>query len=313
MARAMGARTQLALAYESTYGTAPVSGFTKMPFASCGLGAGQPLIDNELLGYGRDPLPPIKDVITADGDIVIPIDVDGIGFWLKAIFGAPVTTGTSPKVHTFQSGSWALPSLAIEVGYPDIPNYSMFTGVRIDEFSFSMERSGNLQASVKTIAQGETPNASAQSGTLATLASLVRFGHFQGAIKRDGVSLGNIVSGKTTYSNGLDAVGTIRADGKIDGVDPGMASLKGSIVTRFADTTLKTQAQNGTPCELEFSWTIDANRALKLTAHAVYLPVPRTEITGPGGIQATYDWQAAQATSPARLCTAVLTNSVAAY
>ena len=54
MARAQGARAQMALAFETTYGTPPVSGFTKMPFASTTLGAEQPLQTSELLGYGRD-------------------------------------------------------------------------------------------------------------------------------------------------------------------------------------------------------------------------------------------------------------------
>ena len=90
MARAQGARSQLAAAFETVYGTAPVSGFTRLPFASSTLSAEQPLLGSELLGYGRDPLAPVKDAITADGDLTVPIDAEAFGFWLKAAFGAPV-------------------------------------------------------------------------------------------------------------------------------------------------------------------------------------------------------------------------------
>ena len=89
MARAQGARAQMALAFETIYGTPPVGGFTKMPFASTSLGAEQPLLNSELLGYGRDPLAPIKDAVTADGDVVVPLDAEAFGFWLKAAFGDP--------------------------------------------------------------------------------------------------------------------------------------------------------------------------------------------------------------------------------
>ena len=85
MARAQGARALMALAFETTYGTPPASGFTRMPFASTSLGAEQPLLNSELLGYGRDPLAPIKDAVTADGDVVVPLDAEAFGFWLSAV------------------------------------------------------------------------------------------------------------------------------------------------------------------------------------------------------------------------------------
>ena len=79
MARAQGARALMALAFETTFGTPPASGFTRMPFASTSLGAEQPLLNSELLGYGRDPLAPIKDAVTADGDVVVPLDAEAFG------------------------------------------------------------------------------------------------------------------------------------------------------------------------------------------------------------------------------------------
>lgn len=97
MARAQGARSVLAAAFEMTYGTAPAAGqFWQMPFASSTLGSEQPLLASELLGYGRDPQPPVKDVITADGDIVLPVDLRAWGVWLCDI--ALVTTKVDHRV-----------------------------------------------------------------------------------------------------------------------------------------------------------------------------------------------------------------------
>ena len=312
MARAHGARAQMALAFETVYGTAPTSGFRTVPFASTTLGAEQPLIASELLGQGRDPLAPIKDAVTADGDVVVPIDVENFGLWLKAAFGGPTTTGTTPKTHTFQSGNWSLPSVAIETGLPEVPRYAMYTGCVCDQLSWQMSRSGLLTATARLVAQGETATTATAAGTTTAL-GLQRFGHFNGSITRNGTPLGNVISAEVSYSNGLDRIETIRADGKIEGADPGMASLTGRMEVRFADTALITQAMDGTPCELVFAYSLGASASFTFTAHAVYLPRPRIEIPGPQGIQATFEWQAAKAASPARLCTAVLVNTVASY
>lgn len=313
MARAQGARAQMALAFESVYGVVATSGFTRMPFASSSLGAGQPLIGNELLGYGRDPLPPIKDAVTVDGDAVIPIDASGWGYWLKAAFGEPVTTGSAaPYTHTFHSGSWSLPSMSIEVGMPEVPRFAMYTGVMVDQLTWQMQRSGLLTATARLVAQGEDVAAVSAAGTPTTLA-LKRFGHFNGSIRRNGASLGNIVSAEITYANNLDRIETIRSDGMIDGADPSIGALTGRVDVRFADTTLINQAIAGEPCELEFGYTLVSGESFSLTAHAVYLPRPRLEISGPQGVQASFDWQAARAESPARMCTAVLVNGIADY
>jgi hypothetical protein len=312
MPRQTGARTQAALAFETTYGTAPASGYRLVPFARETLGAERPLLANEILGFGRDPLAPQRDAITADGEMVIPLDVEALGLWLKAAFGAPTTTGTTPKVHTFQSGAWSLPSMAIEIAMPEVPRFAMYTGVMLDRLSWSMTRGGLLTATVGLMAQKEALATVTAAGT-PTSYVYQRFGHFNGAITRDGAALGHIVSAEITYANNLDPVEVIRADGAVEGFDPMVAALTGSMVVRFADTTLVTQAINGSPCELKFAYEIGANAKFEFTAHAVYLPQPRLPIEGPGGVQATFAWQAARATSPARLCTAVLTNTVATY
>ncbi|MCV2448978.1 phage tail tube protein [Paracoccus sp. DMF] len=312
MARAQGARAQMALAFETVYGTPPAGGFTKMPFASTTLGAEQPLLNSELLGYGRDPLAPIKDAVTADGDIVVPIDAEAFGFWLKAAFGDPVTTGTGPWTHEFRSGAWTLPSVSIETGMPEVPRYAIYSGCVLDQLSWQMQRSGLLTATARLVAQGETVGTVSGTGTPAPI-DLKRFGHFNGAITRNGAALGNVVSAQITCANNLDRIETIRADGRIDGADPSIAALTGSIEVRFSDSMLVTQAIDGDPCELEFSYALPSGASFSFTVHAVYLPRPRIEISGPQGVQATFDWQAARDSTRGRMCTATLINDREEY
>ncbi|MGV8988168.1 MAG: phage tail tube protein [Cypionkella sp.] len=422
MARAQGARAQLALAFESTYGTPPVSGFTKMPFISTTLGGEQPLLDNEVLGFGRDPITPARDAFDADGDVVIPLDVENLGFWLKACFGAPTTvpavaatgawtfsaqpavsstitvagtvftfvasgatgnqcnigaslaatmtalaivlnasvitavaaatyTATAVAItvafdvlgltgnaftlaasispasnasasgstmsggantHTFVSGSWTLPSLSLETQMPEVPRFAMYPGFVVDQLSWELKRKGYLQGTIKLIGQSENIAATTAAGTLAAQ-NYIRFGQFNGVILKDGVQMANVTQARVTYMNNLEKIDSIRGDGKIESADPSIAACKGQLVARFADLTLFNQAIAGTPCVLLFSHVISLSARFDFTAHAVYLPRPRAEIQGPSGVDATFDWQAALATSPARMATAVLTNSVAGY
>jgi len=93
MARAYGYDAKLRGAFESNYGTAPGSGFFTLPFISCNLDSAQGLIENDVLGYGRDPQAPMMDVINVDGEIVVPVDVNNFGTWLKSALGAPITKG----------------------------------------------------------------------------------------------------------------------------------------------------------------------------------------------------------------------------
>jgi hypothetical protein len=82
--------------------------------------------------------------VTADGDVVVPLDAAAFGFWLKAAFGAPATTGTAPGpfTHEFQSGAWTLPSLSIETGMPEVPRYAMYSGCVLDQLTWQMQQLG---------------------------------------------------------------------------------------------------------------------------------------------------------------------------
>src|SRR6056297_2749887 len=123
MAYQQGINTKFHGAFESAYGTAPAAGFMELPFISHTLGEERPNEADDTLGNGRKPRAPEKGTREAGGDVVVPVEAESFGFWLKALFGAPTTTGTGPYTHVFEAGAAAsLPSLALETWMPQVPH-----------------------------------------------------------------------------------------------------------------------------------------------------------------------------------------------
>jgi hypothetical protein len=311
MGYGQGINAVLNAAFESPYGTTPGSGFMKLPFVSHSLGEVRGLLEDDQLGFGREGLDPSQDVANNDGDVTVPVDVTAIGFWLKAMFGSPVTTGSAPYTHVFTSGAAALPSLSIEVGSPDVPSFSTHYGAVANQMRIALARSGNLNAVISLVAQGETDeDDESVAGTPTSLAG-ARFAQATGGIKKDGATLGAVVSAELAISNNLDKLEVIRSDGRIDGALPGVVSGNIRIETRFNSLALYEAATDGTPVALEIGWTKGPS-SLKFAFPRVFLPRPKKPITGPRGIMSTFECQAA-ALPGAHKVTATLINATASY
>ena len=310
MSRAYGSSATLLLKRETAYGTTPSGNFIQMPFNSVSLGSEQGLIDDPVLGQGRDPLAPLQDVINDEGDVTVPMDPRYLGLWLTGLFGNPTSTNNLDGTfdHVFVSGMDVLPSYSLEVGMAQVPAFFMHAGVVLNSIALDFQRSGAAAATINAIAQGETRNGTSQGGTPSTLA-FNRISQFQGSIKQAGTAVANLTSGSLTYSNNLEKIGTIRSDGLIDGADPTVASLSGRIDVRFADTTLIDTASSGTPVDLEFGYTVGLSSVM-FTAHEVYLPKPKLAVEGPGGIQASFDFQGAKNEAAGRMLTVTLINDL---
>lgn len=307
MARATGANALLNGAFETTPGIAPASGFRRLPFVSHTLGEERGLIASDLLGQGREMHDPTQDVATNVGDVVVPVDARNFASWLKLFFGASADAAGAggTYTHTFTSGAQSLPSMSLEVGMPDVPSYSTNYGCRGDKLKISMSRSGLLNATCSLICIGESDPAATSAAGAPTSLQTARFAQATGFVKKDGAALGSVVSADFTFDNQLDPVETIKADGRIEDADPGSVMMSGSVTVRFKDTVLLAAATSGTPMELDFGWTKDAF-GLVFAVPRVFLPNPKLPISGPKGIQATFQWQASGAGGHA--VTATLTN-----
>lgn len=313
MSRAQGARSVLAGVYESTYGTAPGSGYLQLPFSRHGLSKEQPLLDQDLLGFGRDPLAPDTDVEQVAGDMTVPLDVEAFGFWLKATFGAPSTTESGGVyTHVFTTGTWDLPSMALEAGMPEVPHYEMATGVKVNTLTFDMARKGRLRPVLGLMAQSSAKATSTSAGT-PTAYTHKEFLQRHGALTRAGSALGNVTSAQLRYMNNLDQIEAIRADGKLDGLDPSMAELRFDMTMRFADTTMLDDALAGDAAQFVYTLTRAAGETMTVTIPRLFLPVPKRTIEGPRGVEVTFEGVAAQQTDGGAMATIALENAVASY
>ncbi len=315
MPRAIGANSKLHMAVEAAYGAPPSGDWRLMPFVSCDLGAEQPFIDADVIGLApnRDVAPPFRDVVTVQGQAVVPVDLEFIGDWLRLLLGVPTSSGTAPDFqHVFVSGASPLPSNSIELAYPDVPSFDVIAGVRADTCEIDFSPSGAATATFGLIGQGSTRSTTSAAGT-PTTRNYVAFNKAQGSIHRNGSALAQITGGRLTYSNGAEIVRTIRDDLKIEGVDPGLARATGQITSRFENTLLLDDAANNAALEITFEYRISATRRLTVTLHETYLALAKTPIQGPAGIEAAFEFRAAFNAAAGRMMTVTLRNGVESY
>lgn len=125
--------------------------------------------------------------------------------------------------------------------------------------------------------------------------------------------MANVTAASLTYSNNLEKIETIRNDGKVEAIDVGVASLSGSISVRYGDNDLMNKARTGVPVDLEFGYELSETQKITIICHEVYLPKPKRSISGPGGIECSYDFQGSKEQTLGKMMTVILINNEEVY
>jgi hypothetical protein len=102
-------------------------------------------------------------------------------------------------------------------------------------------------------------------------------------------------------------------ESKIAGADPTLAICTGTIKLRFDGATLMADAAGGDPVALSYALTMAEGCMLSFDLFRVFLPKPKDTISGPGGIEASFDWRAAYGDATATMLRARLLNDVASH
>jgi tail tube protein len=216
--------------------------------------------------------------------------------------------------HVFTAGG-GVPSKTLEVGHPELatPVFFRYAGVTFGTLAFDMQRRGPANARISAIAQGRT-TASATIDAAPTSYTLDRFSQGNGSIKLGGTQLAYVTGGSFEFTNNLTPVETIRSDGKIDGVDAGEARSTGSITVRSStDLSLSNAVDNQVPVVLQYSYTTSARWSFTIDLPRVFLPKVKQSVTGPGGVEQAFDWQAARDSGAGYNTRITLVNDEATY
>jgi tail tube protein len=292
MTQAKGSNAQLVIDFEDAFGedNGTPAGF-KMPLNTANVVGARNMNAAQTITGGRNPVEPFSGNKSVSGPIVVPLDSIAFWYWMKACFGAPVTTGTGPYVHEFKVPT-SQPSLVIEQGYTDITQYQKFNGCKISGFSIQAGGDGEMVVSFDVVGATYAALSATPYDASPTTIALSRLSNFQAAITEGGGAISNANSAAIQMAFNLDTQQYVIGGGGILGDIPeGIVGVGGNLTTLFEDATLLNKAMNTTESSLKLTWTNGASSIVEMEIQELLYAPATPGIPGPQGIQQSLDFQ----------------------
>jgi len=313
-----GSLNELLLMDETTYGTAPAGNWFKTLFYEDSLADPKPLTPDPIIGTARHnardqttPGPGLPEGI--GGNLVVPLCLNHLFWWLKGALGAPSSSGSSDYTHTFTSGGEVLPHRSLE-RKTATSIYLLRTGCLTNTLAFDLSRKGGYdRVTVGMLGRKESKITSTGGGTPAALLAYDPIVAAIPVFKLDTVAVADVISLQATYDNKASPQDYI---GDSEGYPPGHdidepATFTGSIRLRFRTAAMYDLAKANTAFAMELLWQRTSVRSLSLAAPVARMEAAGVPVTGPGRIEQTFNFQCEQGTAAAML-SAVLKNGTAA-
>jgi len=316
---ALGQLAELLLAPEpGAYGVAAASGTYRRAFYySASLAESQPIEADPVIGAAynnfRDATPPAPALSEHGGSLSLPLCLNGIGDWLRLLFGAPSTTGSTNFTHVFNSGALTLPTATIELR-PIAGDFRQHVGLAASMLRLeAADANGFQRVTLDMLGYGENVLGASGAGSPAAARTYVPVKATGGEVLLGGTAVGVLLSASMSYETGLIQDRYVDGSGKFGAaVLANQANLTGELRVRYTSAAFDTAAINETNQSLEFRFVVGVNNSISFTAPAARLARAGVSISGPGGIEQTIAFRCAQTTG-APMLTATLKNQVATY
>ena len=307
MAQAQGSSVSLRMGKESAFGTTGATSY-EIPFApSLDIKETQALNDSSIIRGTRNMDRSFLGFKAVDGSLSIPLDNKSTPKWLEGFFGAPVTTGAGPYVHTFSVNNTAIPSYFIEVAHKDLGEYFLHNGIKMNSFDVSFGGDGELLMNINVMGQKST-RGTAEAVAPTALTSVLNFEQFEAEI----TGATSVKDLSLNYTNNLDGSQyTIGGGGTRGEIPLGMVGVSGSFTALYENDTLLAAARNNVDQALNITLTNGAT-IIAFDMEEVVLEPTGVVVDSPQGLSVTFNytafWRAGTANSS---LTVAVTNEVA--
>ncbi len=291
--QARGYLSKVTVDFEDVFGADPAapSGVI-LPINTFDLKEARALNTAATITGSRNPVMPFEGNTSVTGNAVVPVDAVSFGYWLKMMFGDPVTTGAGPTyTHVFKIGE-NQPSMVMEKAFATAAaSYMKSNGCKISKMSIKLGGDGELTASFDIEGAKETLGTTAYDAD-APVSQLIRFGNFQAVMKENGTIISYLTGFSFDLNFGLDTTQYCIGGGGARGDIPeGIAAATGTLSGLFKDTTLLDKAMASAETKLEVILTNGTN-VLSFAFNEVRLQVQTPGISGPQGVQFELPWTA---------------------
>lgn len=314
----VGSKTQTNIIFETAYGVVPTD-TTKtitLPINTNGVKSSQNTTQPATIRGNRSPVEPILGNNDVSGDVVVPVDYNAIGYWLKALLGAPTTsevTAGSKYKHVYKIGD-SVPSFTMEMAFPGISQWIQNHGCKVSKMSLSFGGDGELTFTASVMGSKQEIKDAAMA-TAPTEIALYRANNFQASVKIGDAIKGKITSFSIEIDNGLDGDSfCIGGEGYREALCEGLATVSGTMEAFFADDSYISLAENSTETSAEIILALGADKELSFAMPEIKFNRTSPEISGPGGIKQSLEYAAYyQNSTEGSAIVVTLTNATESY
>lgn len=315
-----GATARLASQLETAFRTPPAAPATRLRrFSKLVIGQDATLQDNDTIN--SDPLAEKRQEMdsTAAATGTHILCLNEIGFWLTLLWGAPVTTGDGPFVHTFTLDLAPRPSALLELSLNDSAEdrFHRFLGFKMQELSWDvMEAAQKFNTSlIGAVEVKPFPETAFYATPAALYPELWACTRRAAIYDVEGAStLGEISKGSVKAANNHD--GYALADGQegFGCILLGEPAVTGTLSALFRNDTLMDHALSHASKKLVFKQMDKSGTySMVTTIPNAEFDRPKVQVENKKALVADgLPWRA-HAAAGAEPVTIVLTNTVASY